>query len=273
MIRLAEADDAFIINTAIARKRVRVVQLLIVGLVGLLLGLLGSFYVQSSCHFVSAKEEGQNSQAFALHYGLWKYSPMESAFQGYSYCYGYDRVYNSDAPTFPRWVSVLALVGGSFSLGVLWFYLIVGRSNIIVWRLSVVSAGLSGLLQMCTLFFLVGDVCDRDACTLGPAGVLSVVASFIWFILGFEMHYNTPLTAWVSGVSGRAHVEPRILVANLEMTDLKDGAWAYVRRIVQGEDVSPYPTLNQIQRDNVLPIGEVMLGKPDLHYKPPPLIV
>lgn len=277
MIRVGENEDAFIINTALARKRVRVVQLLIIGLIGILVAFLGGIYVQSSCHFVSAAVEvGQSNQVFLLHYGLWKYTPMDSVFQGYSYCYEYDDEYTSDSPLFPRYASVAALVGGAFSLGVLWFYLISGRAVLCYWKSAVVVAALSGALQLCTLFFFMGSVCRRDVCTLGPAGILAVVAGTVWFILAFEMHYNTPMTAWEMDAPCKSSDES-VLVSNLEMSDFGDGAKAYVRRIVPGDDDGPFPTLNEIQRKNKNPIGEIMLERdlatPKGSYKPPAVMV
>ena len=67
------------------------------------------------------------------------------------------------------------------------------------------------------------------------------------------------------------------MVANLEMTDFQDGAKAYMKRMVVG-DSNPYPTLNQIQRENGNPIGEAMFDRDYAKtgtgaYKPPALIV
>jgi hypothetical protein len=225
-------------------------------------------------------EVGQNSQVFELHYGLWKYTPIDSAFQGYSYCYQYDETFTSDAPLIPRIVSCISLVFGSFSLCVLWAYLIFGRGNQSVWNVAVFSAALSGALQLSTLLIFAGSVCQRDVCTLGPAGILSVVASMVYFILAFEMHYNTPMAAWVTELAAcPSHEQPGNLMANLEMTDFHDGAKQYVQRIVDG-DANPYPSLNQIQRDNENPIGEAMFerdfsrtGTAVGAYKPPALIV
>lgn len=277
MIRISDQDD--IVHTAVARKRVRVVQLLIVGLVALLIAFLGGLWVQSSCHFVTASVEvGQNDRVFDLHYGLWKYSPIDSAFQGYSYCHQYDDEYTSDAPLLPRVVSCAALVFGAFALCVLWAYLIFGIGKQVVWSMAVFSSALSGALQLSTLYVFAGPVCQRDECSLGPAGVLSVVASMVYFILAFEMHYNTPMAAWVTELAScPSNEQPGNLMANLEMTDFKDGAKAYVSRIVDG-DANPYPSLNKFQRDNENPIGEAMFDR-DFDrsgagaYKPPALIV
>jgi hypothetical protein len=280
MVKIGEQDEEkFIVHTALARKRVRVVQLLIVGLVALLVSFLGNLWIQSSCHFVSASVEvGERGQVFDLHYGLWKYSPIDSAFQGYAYCFQYDDEYTTDAPMFSRWFSVLALFGGSFSLAVLWIYLILGRGNTFTWNLAVYLAGMSGCLQVATLIILAGPVCQRDECSLGPAGILSIVASVVYFILAFEMHYNTPMTAWVTELelaTCPSNEQPGNLMANLEMTDFKHGAKAYVSRIVAGDE--PYKSLNQIQRGNRNPIGEGMLERDlsntAMSYKPPALIV
>lgn len=54
-----------------------------IGLIGLAFGFLGSFFVQSSCHFLTATVVvGGNAEQFDLHYGLWKYTPLSSAFEG-----------------------------------------------------------------------------------------------------------------------------------------------------------------------------------------------
>ena len=279
MVKIGEEDDEkFIVSTALVRKRVRVVQLLLVGLLALLVSFLGTVWIQSSCHFVSASVEvGEEGQLFHLHYGVWKYSPIDSAFQGYSYCVQYDDDYTADAPFLSRWFSIAAIGLSLFSLCVLWFYLIFGRGNSCTWNLSVGAATMAGMLQFGTMIIFAGPVCQRDECSLGPAGILSLVAGVVNFVLAFEMHYNTPMALWVTELTEcPSNEQPGNLMTNLEMTDFKHGAKAYVSRIVAGEP-EPYKTLNQIQRDNKLPIGEVMLDR-DLannenSYKPPALIV
>jgi hypothetical protein len=59
----------------------------------------------------------------------------------------------------------VAVIGGAFSLGVLWFYLIFGRGNQMMWNFAVAAAGIAGALQLCTLFILACPVCQRDDCT------------------------------------------------------------------------------------------------------------
>jgi hypothetical protein len=276
MIRIEKQDEHYIFNTTLARKRVHVVQLLAVGLLALLVAFLGSFWVQSSCHFVSASVEvGENDQVFELHYGLWKYTPIDSAFRGYSYCYQYDDEYTGDAPMYSRWASCMALLGGAYSICVLWYYLIMGRGTRKMWMTASASAAVSGALQLCTLLIFAGPVCRRDECTLGPAGVLSVVASMVYFILAFEMYYNSPMVACMDEIPTSPTIEqPVNMMANLEMTDFEDGAKAYVRRIVQGNSEDTLPTLNQVQRVNVNPIGEGMFERaiPRAPYQPPAIV-
>ena len=74
MIRISGQDEQLIMNTSLAKKRVRVVQLLAVGLVALLVALLGSFWVQSSCHFVSTSRFriARQLETFALR--IWGFS-------------------------------------------------------------------------------------------------------------------------------------------------------------------------------------------------------
>lgn len=140
--------DAFILNTTLARKRVRVVQLLAVGLLGFLVGLLGSFFVQSTCHFGSADVAvGQNEQPFSLHYGMWKYSPIDSAFQGYPYCMKYDDEFTDDTPLLPRIAGLTALLCGAYSLTVLWVYLIFGRATQCTWNSAVWFCAIAGIAQ------------------------------------------------------------------------------------------------------------------------------
>jgi len=83
------ADDTehettmFLVDTSVAQKRVKVAQLLLAGLVGILIGWLGNAVVGTSCHFASVQVPvGQNGDYFALHFGLYKYSTVDSSLNG-----------------------------------------------------------------------------------------------------------------------------------------------------------------------------------------------
>lgn len=218
------------------------------GLLGIVLGFLGSFYVQSTCNFGSAEVTvGQNQEPFELHFGLWKYSPIDSAFEGYSYCSKYDENYTNDAPHLARLFAGLALLAGSFSLFVLWFYLIFGIATQNSWVAAVRVCALAGIFQALTLLFFRGDVCLRNTCALGPGAIVSIVSAAMWFVLGFELHYNMPMSAMIQGLSNRHHVGANMM-ANLEMSDFQKGAEAYIHRI--DTDTKEYiPSLNQMRRN------------------------
>ena len=102
---------AILMNTGPAKRRVRVVQLLVVGIWGLFCWL-GNFFVTTSCHFATIHTSvGQYDSAFPLHYGLYKYSPVDSALAGYTYCYPYEQA--SVWLILARALDALALVSGT----------------------------------------------------------------------------------------------------------------------------------------------------------------
>ncbi|KAG7367924.1 hypothetical protein IV203_030667 [Nitzschia inconspicua] len=278
MIKLTTDEDVGIIeSTALARKRVRVVQLLGAGLVTFLISFMGGFWIQSSCHFVSTQVEvGENGEEFSLHFGLWKYTPVDSVFQGYSYCSQYDDEFVNDGPWFGRLTSNLALIGGAFSLLVLWIYLVFGRCIHKLWKGAVITAGLSGVLQLLSLSIFAGPVC-AGGCRLGPGGYVSILAGCFYLFLAHEMHYNAPLVTVVDGLlaASPSSEQPQNLMADLEMKDFKHGAKAYVRRLTLGE-ANPYPTLNQVHRGNGSQIGGQMMDRDcskGRSYQPPPVFV
>jgi len=226
----AQEEGRFIESATVAKKRGRVVQLLTIGLLSFLISFIGGFLVLSSCYFVSAPVQGgDDGEEYELHFGLWKFSPVDSASQGYSYCMNYEGNFTSSAPWFGRLSSLIALIGGGYSLGVLWLYLLLGRCVRKTWKLAVYTAATSGLLQLSTLSIFTGNICKVEECTLGPAGMISIVAGCFYFVLAHEMHHNTPL----EDLS-----EPHHAVTNLEMTDFENGAKAYVQRIVFGGSTS-----------------------------------
>lgn len=226
--RLDRQDEAFIMNTGLARKRVRVVQLLIIGLMSLLLGWLGNFFVGTSCHFTSVQVAvGQNGDLFDLHFGLWKYSPPDSAMAGYSYCYPYSTRHASDAPVVPRLANLLALLTGTYAQVILWGYLITGRARPGFWRWAVYSATTAGILQLSTLFFFVGALCRSNSCSIGPAAILAIVTAAAWFVFAFEMLYNEPRGD--SATLKTADCES-VSMASLEMADLEGASKEYLER-------------------------------------------
>jgi hypothetical protein len=243
MIRISKQDEALFLNSGLTNKRVRVVQLLIIGLVATLLGWLGNFFVGTSCNFASVDVAvGQNAQVFTLHFGLWKYSPADSAFNGYTYCYPYGDNHSSDVPIVPRISNLSALLAGTYSLVILWWYLIAGRVVVKAWKWAVRMAIFAGVMQLSTLFFFVGRLCRKSTCTFGPASIVALVTALAWLVLAWELAYNMPAVheskkneadneqgQQQQGESS-ADQYPVVGVANLEMADLHGASQEYYER-------------------------------------------
>jgi hypothetical protein len=194
-------SSPLLIHTRLARKRVRVAQLLVIGIVGILFGWLGNFFVTTSCHFVSIPiEVGNHEEPFLLHFGLWKYSPADSAFTGYNYCYPYSsNTHNDDAPIVERVLNIAALVAGTYSIGVLWIYLVSGKVVPWYWYYAIRLAVAAAILQLSTLLFFVNKLCRNaperyggGSCQAGPAAIFTIFTAVAWLVLAYELHYHAP---------------------------------------------------------------------------------
>ena len=248
MINVNEQEEGLFIrgtSTAIAKKRKkrgRIVQLLTIGLLSFFISFLGGILVLSSCFIVSGTVVGTYGQMYDLHFGLWKYTPVYSASRGYGYCTNYDGDYINSAPWIGRLSSLVGIAGGGFALGVLFCYLVLGRSVKNTWNIAVYTAIFAGILQLSTLSILLGPICKETECSLGPAGMISIVAGFFYFVLAFEMYYNTPLI-YQNDDPALANINccepPHQAVMNLDATDFKYGAKDYATRIIFGV-TNPY---------------------------------
>jgi hypothetical protein len=199
-------DEAFLINTGLAHKRVRVVQLMIIGLFGILLPWMGNLFVSSSCYFASVSAViGSNGDVFPLHFGLWNYTPVSSVLDGSNYCYPYYHSTNDDsyssmqypfsAPILSRMFNLAALFAGTFSLVVLWYYLISSRVRHPWWNAAVYAALGAGIFQFATpLFFLGGRMCRSNSCAVGPGMALSIVTALAWCIFAAELYHHCPIS-------------------------------------------------------------------------------
>ena len=269
MVSLGEHDSSYILSSAIAKKRVRVVQLLLIGLIGLLLGLLGNFFVSTSCHFatvhVGVGQHAAGDGTFEFHFGLWKYTPIDSVFQGYSYCFRYDQNYAAEAPVLARACNVVALLTGLIALSILWLYLIFGTTTPRRWKWAVRFALSAALVQASTvlLFFVsIGSnptsmattICQDYSCDLGPGAYLAILTGLVWFVLACEMQYHMPVALYADGVLKAE--EPQNLVATMEMTHCVDDVTReYVTRVTGKTKDDELPTLNNLRRSPVRPAG------------------
>ena len=183
-------------------------------------GLLGSIFVQSTCNFANAiATVGQYDNSFKVHLGLWKYSPIDSVFQGYSYCWPYDDSYTSRGPIFARVAGLIGLLSGSFSLCVLWVYLISGVTNEIFWTSAVKVLLFTGICQLFTFSFFFDKVCSQVKCYFGPGASICLVCTIIWFTLAYEMHNNAPLSAFLPFLPTQ---DEKNDLMNLELPEMHD---------------------------------------------------
>eukprot|EP00529_Nitzschia_sp_RCC80_P024866 CAMPEP_0113516990 /NCGR_PEP_ID=MMETSP0014_2-20120614/41943_1 /TAXON_ID=2857 /ORGANISM="Nitzschia sp." /LENGTH=533 /DNA_ID=CAMNT_0000414003 /DNA_START=20 /DNA_END=1621 /DNA_ORIENTATION=- /assembly_acc=CAM_ASM_000159 len=282
MVKLTTNDEGLIESTAFARKRVGAAQLLSVGLASFLIAFMGGFWAQSSCYFVSSLVEvADNGGDFQMRFGMWKYSPVESISEGYSYCSPYATNMITSL-WLGRMSSLLALFGGLFSLIVLWIYLVLGRSNPRTWNWAILTAGSSGVLQLSTvLSVFTGPVCSENGCSPGPASFVSVIGGLMYFALAYEMHYNRPVfddsigdlddSLFSSRSTGQ---RSQSIVANLEMTDFEDGAKAYVQRLSYGNSDACNPSSDEVHYQHDYRQQEDMgTSNKNCSYEPPSAIV
>jgi hypothetical protein len=187
-------QEALVAN--LAKKRTRVVPLLLGGLVGLLGGFFANVYTQTSCHFATVSiNVGEYQSPFKFHYGMWKYTPIDSVFAGYSYCTYYSNASSSaDIPALPRLLNALGLVAGFLALGVLWTYLILGVTRKWAWQMATGLFGLASVTNFMTYFFFVGQVCRSNECHFGPSAYVVLVSTSVWALLAYIAHENTPLS-------------------------------------------------------------------------------
>ena len=178
-------------NVKNARRRRHVIQLLVVGSMATLAGLLGNFFIGFSCYFASAPiEVGAYGAEFDLHYGLWVYSPPQSAMAGYPYCNQYDE--DHEAPLVARGLHLAASAAGLFSICILWFSLITGKSSVGWWKSSIRVAYLATILQLLIFLFFGTNTCREHDCEWGVGSSLVLVAAFAWAILALEMRHQAP---------------------------------------------------------------------------------
>lgn len=168
-------------------------QLIKVGVFLIVGGCIGSFYAETTCHFVSVQKSiGYYSQTFHLHAGMYEYTSLDSAFSGHAFCLPYDEYYSSAEPIIPRIGGAVALVTGGLVTLVLWFYLIFMMTNRFFWGFGIFSAWTAAISQLATFYFFFDDVCQDEICTIGPGSFMAVVAFVSYVLTARTMYRNYP---------------------------------------------------------------------------------
>jgi hypothetical protein len=271
MVRIEENDKEFL-GAAVAKKRVRALQLLAVGLLSFGVGFLGSFWTQASCHLLTAtSSEGD------LYYGMWRYSPSESAAEG-SYCSLYSYTNDHDRPMVSRILGCIALAFGTFAVFVLWMYLISGQSKGSFWNGAIIAAVVAGIFQLATLLFVLDtNVCSSYTCRFGQASLVSALSGLSFFVLAYEMHYNTPIVNYNASEveTCPSYEKPSNLMRSMQLRDINASFLSYVRRMCGDDDreEDPAPTLNQYLRKKQPNILSPSIGRSNENdYKPPQIV-
>jgi len=239
-------------------KRNRMMYMVVIGI---LAGLFPSLYVQSTCHFITGDVAvGDDEVEFGLYYGLHKFTPIDSAFQGYSYCQDYDANYNYNPPMVPRLAGVAATIFGTIPLIVIGVQIQYSMTHKILWIGSMWMLYIGFVCQISTLSIFLLDLCaDGIQCSMGPGAWASEVSSLTWFLLSIEMKINSPLIQPVQS-NGVVVIEKDSLIV-LRMKKL----W----RRIHGEGKAPSlsRTAMKMQKDRIGK-GETELG----HYRPPEMV-
>ncbi len=153
-------------------------------------------YSQSTCHFLTGEASvGGDEIDFALYYGLYKYTPIDSAmFFGYE-CLPYDPKYNFNPPVIPRLIGIVGLVLGTIPLIVIGVHLQYSVTSKILWVGSMWMLYFGCCTQLATLLSLfLSDLCqDGVTCKMGPGAWAAVVCAISWLTLSIEMKINSPL--------------------------------------------------------------------------------
>lgn len=145
----------------------------------------------------------------------WTQSSL-ACFGSYKYCYPYSDQH--EAPIIARVANVLALLAGTYTMAVVWSYLILGgQVKKAYWNWSVRLAWAAGIFQLGTLAFFGSKLCRDNSCAPGPAAYLALGTAVVWIVLGWELKYHIP-------------AQEKVGVANLEMADLAVASQEYMER-------------------------------------------
>lgn len=211
-VHVAMDNGGGVMPIKIAHRRTRTIQLFIFGIFGVIFGFFGCIYTQFTCGFIHANIiVGDDENVMKLHFGMWKHTPYDAVFDNYSYCNGYEEDdFYENAPSLIRILVSCSLLTGSFSLCVLWTYLMMGITSELFWKLGVRTLLVAGIAQSSSFFIFAGEICEENECSFGPGAIVSVFTTLIWFLIAYEMHYNTPTLALLPTLMANAYNAPLI---------------------------------------------------------------
>jgi len=200
-------DEANLVMTPrLSKERTKVVQLFVMGGIGTVFGFFGSIFSQAACNYADVTSNDAYN-AVTFHFGLWKYTPMESVYKGYSFCTDYSDEFSDEGPVESRTLALTALGFSTLSLAILWIYLATHYIVPTLWRIGVVLMFLASLLQAVSIFmFFDSHLCTSGdfSCSFAPAGIMSIVVTVLYFLLALSLTFATPMSVRSSNTPAAA---------------------------------------------------------------------
>lgn len=236
------------------------------------LGFFLSLYVQTTCHFVTANETvGEDEAKFFLYYGLHKFTPVDSAFQGHSYCLGYDTEYSYPPPMLPRIFGIFGTLFGLIPMIVICVYLRYTYTDEKLWNGAMWMLYLGFVCQIFTLsIFLLGMCQDGVQCSMGPGAWATSVVAIVWFSLSLEMKLNSPLIQPIESNDGTLVIE-KDNVRHNQIVSLVKKVWDKINDTINGETKRKGPSLSRTAMKKQR--GRVSKGNKETSSYTPPEIV
>jgi hypothetical protein len=175
-------------------------RLIAIGVLGLICGLFASSFTELTCNFASIEKSiGYSENKSYMHFGLTKFSSMDSIFTGKKFCVPYhNNYYDMNSPSFARHTGELAILSGLCAMLILWYYIFTKRTTETYWKIGIYASALASLFQICTYHFFLSGVCRDETCLIGAGSIVSAIASASFALVAFGMIHNSPVRCLIT---------------------------------------------------------------------------
>ena len=175
-------------------------RLIAIGVLGLVFGLLASTFTEVTCNFASIEKNiGYSGSTSYMHFGLTKFSSMDSVFTGNKFCVPYhNNYYDMNKPSFARHAGELAILSGLCAMLILWHYIFTKHTTETRWKIGIYASALASLFQICTYQFFLSEVCRDQTCLIGVGSIISGIATASFALVAFGMIHNSPVRCLIT---------------------------------------------------------------------------
>lgn len=171
-------------------------RLIMVAMIGLIGGVLGSIFAFDTCEFVSIRKKvGYYDEVLQVSAGMKYFTSIDSVFLGGSQCIAYDHenlYYTQEPPHFAKISSLSGIAFGVTSVVILWFYILTKKTTTKIWNIASAFSCIASLAQILTFQFYFSSVCKEETCSIGAGTVASFIAAMSYGCIGYEMIGNKP---------------------------------------------------------------------------------